>query len=251
MTKVAVIQSNYIPWKGYFDIIHDVDLFIFYDDVQYTKNDWRNRNQIKTRHGLHWLTIPVGSHTNKLIYQIELTESQWREKHWTTIQQSYARAQYLNQYLDFFQEVYQDSKWKNLSAFNQFLIKSICTEFLHIKTEFRDSREYSPKGQKLERLLDLLRQAGATHYVSGPSAKGYIDKQLFTESGIELTYKDYSGYPEYPQLFPPFEHQVSIIDVLLTCGPQASYYVWGWRNATPVAFNNGALTGMTYETEQL
>jgi hypothetical protein len=90
MRKVAVIQSNYIPWKGYFDIIHDADLFIFYDDVQYTKNDWRNRNKIKTVNGIHWLTIPIGSPARKLIYQVEPANHHWQKKHWMTIQQSYS-----------------------------------------------------------------------------------------------------------------------------------------------------------------
>ncbi len=139
MTRVAVIQSNYIPWKGYFDIIHDVDLFIFYDDVQYTKNDWRNRNRIKTAQGLHWLTIPVGSHNGKLINEIELTDSRWQRKHWTTIQQSYSKAPYFGHYQEFFESVYLSADRPNLSDLNQFLIKSICTEFLGIRTEFADS----------------------------------------------------------------------------------------------------------------
>ncbi len=103
MTTVAVIQSNYIPWKGYFDIIHDVDLFIFYDDVQYTKNDWRNRNRIKTANGLQWLTIPVGPQNDKLIHEIELQDQRWTKKHWSALCQAYARAPYLSDYYDFLQ----------------------------------------------------------------------------------------------------------------------------------------------------
>ena len=227
--KVAVIQSNYIPWKGYFDIIHDVDLFIFYDDVQYTKNDWRNRNKIKTAQGVHWLTIPVGSPEQRLICEVEPANDHWPRKHWATIQQAYAKAPYFELYHNFFEQVYTETTWTSLSVLNQFLIKTISLEFLGVKTEFKDSREFCPRGEKLDRLLDLLQQAGATLYVTGPSARDYIDEQRFAAAGIELVYKDYSGYPEYPQLSPPFEHAVSILDLLFNCGPAASDYIWGWR----------------------
>jgi hypothetical protein len=233
MKKVAIIQSNYIPWKGYFDIIHDVDLFIFYDDVQYTKNDWRNRNKIKTSQGLCWLTIPVGSREDRLIYEVEIEEVSWTRKHWETIKQSYAKAPYFKKYQGFFEYVYLNAKWTNLSELNQFLIKTISQDFLGMKTNFGDSREYHPGGRKLERLIDLLLKVEAKLYVSGPSAKGYIEENRFKEVGIELVFKDYSGYPEYPQLFPPFEHAVSILDVLFNCGPAAPDFIWGWREFKP------------------
>ena len=245
MRKVAVIQSNYIPWKGYFDIIHDVDVFVFYDDVQYTKNDWRNRNKIKTNQGLRWLTIPVGSQDNRLICEVELTNIIWARKHWATIKQSYSKAPYFTQYQSFFEYVYNEAKWSSLSELNQFLIRTISSEFLGIKTEFRDSRETCPIGEKLDRLLDLLKKMSATLYLSGPTARGYIDEQRFVEAGIELVYKDYSGYPEYPQLFPPFEHQVSILDVLFNCGPEAPYYIWDWREGAQIVLKQDAMIGAT------
>ncbi len=231
MKRVAVIQSNYIPWKGYFDIIHDVDLFIFYDDVQYTKNDWRNRNKIKTRQGLQWLTIPVGSQVDRLIYEVELTSDHWARKHWASICQSYSKTPYFEQYEAFFEHVYLKAEWKKLSELNQFLTETISREFLGIQTQFRDSREFHLTGQRLDRLLQLLRSAEASLYVSGPTARAYLEEERFPEVGIELVYKDYSGYPEYPQLYPPFEHQVSILDLLFNCGPKAPYYIWGWRES--------------------
>lgn len=234
MSRVAVIQSNYIPWKGYFDIIHDVDLFIFYDDVQYTKNDWRNRNLIKTAQGVTWLTIPVGAHNEKLICDIKLLDNRWSKKHWETIRQCYARADHFRDYREFFEHVYLERKWTSLSELNQFLIKTISSNFLGVRTEFKDSREYSLGSGRLERLIELLKKAGATSYISGPAAKGYIDESRFAETGIELVYKDYSGYPEYPQLFPPFVHQVSILDLLFNCGSSGAYYIWGWRQACQV-----------------
>jgi hypothetical protein len=233
--KVAIIQSNYIPWKGYFDIIHDVGLFILDDNLQYTKHDWRNRNKIKAPQGVHWLTIPVGSNSHKLICEVEIKDTYWANKHWRQIEHCYAKAPYFKRFESFLKYVYLEAKWDNLSALNHFLIKTIATDFLGIETEFKDSREYHTIGAKLDGLMDLLQKAEADVYVSGPAARNYIDEQRFVDSGIELVYKDYSGYPEYPQLFPPFEHQVSILDVLFNCGPDAPFFIWGWREGTPQA----------------
>lgn len=218
MKTVAVLQSNYIPWKGYFDIIHDVDLFIFYDDVQYTKNDWRNRNKIKTSKGTQWLTIPIGSHNEQLICEVELTNKQWGKKHYTSLQANYSKAPYFKRYNEFLQYVYLEKMWESLSDLNQYLIKTISLDFLGIKTEFKDSREFSLQGNKLDRLLMLLEHAKTDNYISGPSAKDYIEEKYFIERKINLYYKDYPNYPEYQQLHPPFDHYVSILDTLFNAG---------------------------------
>lgn len=231
MKTVAILQSNYIPWKGYFDIIHDVDLFIFYDDVQYTKNDWRNRNKVKGMSGSQWLTIPVGTDLKKLVCEVELKDNlQWAQKHWKTIKQLYQKAPYFHLYEDFFHKVYLD-KWNSLTELNQFLIKHISTEFLGIKTDFIDSRDYNTTGERLDRLIDLLQKVKTDTYVTGPAGRNYIDDSRFDEAGINLIYKNYTGYPEYPQLYPPFDHYVSILDLLFNCGQDAPYYIWGWREA--------------------
>lgn len=229
MTTVSVIQSNYIPWKGYFDIINDSDLFIFYDDVQYTKNDWRNRNKIKSINGTNWLTIPVGSKLDKLIHEVEINDSTWQKKHWKTISLIYNDAPYFNKYKDFFRQIYLDMKWSNLSILNQYLIKHISHEFLGINTTFKSSLEFNSQGQKLNKLIDILIKAEADVYISGPAAKGYIDEKIFADSGIKLEYKNYDSYPEYSQFHPPFDHSVTILDLLFQVGPEASYYIWGWR----------------------
>jgi hypothetical protein len=227
--RVAVLQSNYIPWKGYFDIVHDVDLFIFHDDLQYTKQDWRNRNRIKTPQGLEWLTIPVGSSEDRLICEVEIKDRSWAAAHWGRLRQHYGQAPYFSTYRDFLEHVYLGSAWDNLSELNQFLIRTIARDFLGIGTEIRDSREYDPAGRKQDRLLDLLRKCGAATYVSGPAARDYIQPERFAEAGIELIWKDYSGYPEYPQPYPPFTHAVTILDLLLQMGPAAPGHIWGWR----------------------
>ena len=229
MKTVALLQSNYIPWKGYFDIIKDVDLFIFYDDVQFTKNDWRNRNKIKTPIGANWITIPVGADTRRLICEVMIRDRSWQLKHWKMISMNYAKSRFFQDYQDFLEEVYLERRWHSLSELNQYVIDRIARECLGINTEFRDSREYAASGHKLDRVLDVLNKAGADRYVSGPSARDYIDPSRFTGAGIELLWKDYSGYPEYPQRHPPFEHGVSILDLLFSVGPKAPWYIWGWR----------------------
>jgi hypothetical protein len=229
MKTVAVLQSNYIPWKGYFDIIHDVDLFIYYDDVQYTKNDWRNRNRIKTSQGTSWLTVPVGAHNEQLIYEVKLQNAMWAQKHWKTIQANYSRSPYYKVYKDFLEHTYIEMNWTTLSELNQYLIEQISVQFLGIKTQFKDSRDYSSTGNKLDKLIDLLKKAEADKYISGPAAKNYIIDEKFAEEGIALIYKDYSNYPEYSQAYPPFDHYVTILDLLFNAGSDAPYYIWGWR----------------------
>ncbi len=146
--KVAVIQSNYIPWKGYFDIIHDSDLFIFYDDVQFTKNDWRNRNKIKVSGGVHWLSVPAGTDLNRTINEVKIQDSVWAKKHFKTIEQYYLKTPYYKLYRDFLNHVYFERKWEFLSELNQFLIKTITVDFLKCKTVFDTSLNYSPEGKR-------------------------------------------------------------------------------------------------------
>jgi hypothetical protein len=226
---VAIIQSSYIPWKGYFDIIHDVDEFIFLEDVQYTVRDWRTRNRVKSVNGSIWLTVPAGADRNRLLCDVTLENSEWQQKHWKTIRHSYSRSPYFRQYAPFFEELYRDRTWANLSEMNRCMTQRIATELLGIHTKFTDSRSYQAQGTRQDRLLDLLRHSGATTYISGPSASSYLDESKFEEAGIALRLKDYSDYPEYLQLYPPFEHPVSVIDLIFSVGPQAVDYIWGHR----------------------
>jgi len=227
---VAIVQSNYIPWKGYFDIIHDVDLFVFYDDVQYTRRDWRNRNRIKTPRGAEWLSIPTDGDRGHLICEVQMVDPHWQENHWKTLRQFYAKAPFFERYRDVLEPMYIGTRWTHLSAFNQKFTQLIAHYILGMRTEFTDSRQYQATGTKQDRIVDLLVKAGATRYVSGPSARDYLDGAQLAARGIELVWKDYSGYPEYPQFHPPFEHGVTILDLLFHCGPDAPRHIWGWRN---------------------
>ena len=228
MLTAAVLQSDYIPWRGYFDLIHDADVCVFYDDVQYTVNDWRNRNRVKTANGVVWLTIPVGNQNDRRICDVEIKDRSWQRKHWMTIEQSYRKAPHFAQYAPYFRGIYERD-WPSLSELNQTVTKAIAKDFLGIVTEFRDSRDFALEHAKSDRLLSLLRQLGATRYVSGPAAKGYLDADAYAKAGIEIEWKDYTTYPPYPQLHGAFASDVSIVDTLMCCGDKAPDYIWGYR----------------------
>jgi hypothetical protein len=229
MKKVAIIQSNYIPWKGYFDIIHDVDCFIFLDDVQYTNRDWRNRNKIKSNAGEIWLTIPLGSNRDKLINEVKFTDLSWRKNHLKSIEQFYKKANYFSKYYELIREYYYQKEWIYLSDFNQNFIKRFSNEILELRTTFHNSSEFNIEKNKLNKIIGLLEAVNADYYISGALAKNYIDKNEFIKRNILLHYKDYTGYPEYAQLFTPFSHYVSILDLLFNTGDDIKYYIWGWR----------------------
>lgn len=226
MKKVAILQSNYIPWKGYFDMIAAVDEFILYDDMQYTRRDWRNRNQIKTPQGIQWLTVPVKAKGKyyQSIRETEIEGSQWAKDHWRTLSQNYRRAAYFNEIAQWLEPLYVDKCYTHLSVLNRRFIEAICA-YLGIRTVISNSWDYPLFDGKTERLADLCTSAGGSEYISGPAAKDYIEESVFIERGIKLTWFDYIGYPEYPQLWGEFAHGVSILDLLFNCGRDAPRYM--------------------------
>lgn len=226
MKKIAVLQSNYIPWKGYFDLIASVDEFIIYDEMQYTKNDWRNRNKIKTKNGLEWLTIPVKvENLNQKIDETIVSDIKWVKKHKATLQTNYGKAKNFNQTKEFIFDIYNKAATtNNLSKINYLFIKYIC-KYLGINTKITHSTDYTLSEGKTERLVDLCLQVGATTYLSGPSAKDYIDQSLFDKKNISLQWMDYSDYNEYEQLNARFEHGVSILDLIFNEGKDSKYFL--------------------------
>jgi WbqC-like protein family. len=227
--KAAIIQSNYLPWRGYFDIIHDVDVFVFLEDVQYTHRDWRNRNKVKTAGGVKWISVPVLGGINQFIYEARIDYSQaWQEKHRQTLHHSYAAAPYYESYKSEILEIYSHS-FESLSELNMYSIKKIA-KILGIETQFINAKDLHAPGTKDEKLINICQMVGADSYLSGPAAKNYIADDRFSSAEIELAYMDYSGYPDYHQLWGNFEPAVSIIDVLFNCGEKSPYYIWGWRN---------------------
>jgi hypothetical protein len=225
LIKGALLQSNYIPWKGYFDIINQADKFIIYDTVQYTKNDWRNRNKIKTPGGAQWLTIPVlQEKLAQPINQTRASDSHWRKKHWKSIFQNYNKCQFFKDYHQYFEEIYLNCNQVMLSEINLKFIRSVC-QLLGIRTEILDSSDFMVSGNKSQRIVEICKKAGIQHYISGPAAKNYLDETLFLSNQIAVSYVDYTGYPEYPQLYPPFDHNVSIIDLIFNTGPNYKQYM--------------------------
>jgi hypothetical protein len=227
--RVAIVQSNYVPWKGYFDLIGSVSKFVLLDSVQFTTRDWRNRNRIKTPHGTQWLTIPV-QHKGRRTQPIDGTEvvsSAWAAQHWKTIGQNYSKAPFFDLYRDVLADAYRRAgEEPSLSRVNHILLTAVLG-ILGIDTPMIPSSDFSLPTGATERLLKLCQLLGATEYVSGPSAQAYLDESRFARSGIGISYADYSGYPEYPQLHGEFEHTVTVLDLLFNVGPEASSYMKG------------------------
>jgi hypothetical protein len=221
------VQSSYIPWKGYFDLIRSVDEFVLYDDMQYTRRDWRSRNRIKTAQGLLWLSVPIDvkGKFHQRICDARTTDGDWAEKHWLSLRHAYGKAPFFAQYARDIEAAYADcAKETSLSRINHRLITALCS-LLDIRTPITWSMDYPQREGKTERLLSICQAAGADHYLSGPAARDYMDLSVFADAGVGVSFADYGGYPEYPQAFPPFEHAVSVLDLLFHAGPEATRYM--------------------------
>lgn len=226
MKKVAIVQSNYIPWRGYFDLIAFVDEFILYDDMQFTKRDWRNRNRIKTSQGLQWITVPVqvkGRYHQK-IRETLIDGTDWAKSHWRTLEFNYRAAPHFAEIADWLAPIYLEEQYETISLLNRRLLEAICG-YLGITTRVTNSWDYELADGKSERLANLCSQAGGTEYVSGPAARDYVEEPVFDELGIRLTWFDYDGYRNYPQLWGEFEPAVSIVDLLFNLGTEAPGYL--------------------------
>jgi hypothetical protein len=222
--RIGVIQSSYIPWRGYFDFIASVDTFVFHDNIQYTKGDWRNRNRIKTRKGTEWLTVPVHYKTvSQLICETTIDNAKpWGQKHLLKLQENYRETKYLCDVLDIV-SIIESRQAKTISELNIELTKRIC-EYFDIATPMLLSSKLSLSGTKTDRLIDLLKKLNATSYLSGPSADGYLDKEAFRKNGIRLEYKSYD-YSPYPQQWGEFEGAVTVLDLIANCGFDAKNYI--------------------------
>jgi hypothetical protein len=214
---VSILQSNYIPWKGYFDIIARSDIFVIYDEVQFTKNDWRNRNLIVTPQGIKWITIPVKQVSlNQKISETQVSNENWNKKHKNTLIANYAKSPKFKEISELIFPLYNSSS-KFLSEINTSFILAIC-EYLNIRTEIVNSKILNLTGDRNERLVDACRKLNATKYISGPGAKCYLNHELFENNGISVDWMDYSNYTKYNQNTKQFIDQVSILDLLFNEG---------------------------------
>jgi hypothetical protein len=223
----VILQPSYIPWRGYFDLIHRADVFVFYDDVQYDKEGWRNRNRIKTPQGTKWLTIPVpqrGVVSGKIpINAVTAVDDLWARKHVEALRRSYAEAPYFDDQL--LEHLYADPP-SLLADFTIATTIELATRLGIRDTRFLRSSALHARGRKTDRVIEVLREVGATHYLSGPSARDYVEPHKFADSGIALEWITYD-YPDYPQLYPPFDPFVTVLDLLFMTGPGAPRYIWG------------------------
>jgi len=222
---VAIIQSNYIPWKGYFDMINYADEFVLLDEVQYTRRDWRNRNKIKTSQGLHWLSIPVDvkGKFDIPLSEVTIADQSWSTSHWKTLIHTYGKAPAFDEVLPWLEPLYK-SPPPRLSEINKSFIEGI-NRYLDIKTPIHWSNSFQTPMDKTMRLLSICKALNAGCYLSGPSARDYLNVKLFQDEGIEVEWMDYSDYPEYPQLYPPFLHDVSILDLIFNTGKSSGMYM--------------------------
>jgi hypothetical protein len=204
-----------------------VDQIVFYDDMQYTKRDWRNRNKIKTENGLKWLTIPVevsGKYFQK-INETKVADNKWSKSHLSIIKLNYKKSKYYDEIIDWLDPIYNEvGDYKFLTDINIHFIKKI-VDFLEINIKIHQSSSFELLEDKNERLVDLCIKLNATNYYSGPAAKSYMDENLFNKNNIKVNYFDYLNYKEYNQLFPPFDHNVSILDLLFCCGKESKKYL--------------------------
>lgn len=222
--RIGIIQSSYIPWRGYLDFVDEVDLFIFLDDVQFTPRSWRTRNRIKTPRGAQWLTVPVvNARRDTLIQHIRIDNSRrWVRQHIGSLVANYSQTPYFKRYSDEFFDLL-DSGHTRISEMNVILVRWLMQQ-LDITTPLIQASELGASGKKTERLLQLIEKAGGDTYLSGPTAKGYIDESLFREAGIRLEYKSYE-YPPYPQPWGPFLGEVTVLDLLFNTGPKARRFL--------------------------
>ena len=223
MNKIAILQPNYIPWKGVFDLIDKVDHFVFYDDVQYTKKDWRNRNFIKAKNSNLLLSIPVktkGKNNQLICHTLIDNDNNWQNKHYKSIMNCYGNSQFINGYHYILEELYLSRKWQLLSEFNVFSTKLIA-KAIDIESNWYLSSSLSQKGTKAgTKVIQICKQLQCDHFINGPSSKEFLDLNLFKENNIDVEFIKYN-YPVYNQLHAPFCHNVSILDLIFNCGPNS------------------------------
>ncbi len=225
--NIVITQSNYIPWKGYFDAINTADYFVIFDEMQYTRRDWRNRNKIKTSNGLQWLTIPVevkGKYFQK-INETRIADKNWGEKHWRTLSHTYAKAPCFHEVADLVKNWFEKATlFDSLTEVNVFFLRQI-SDYLKLNTKFLYSRDFDLLEDKTTRLVKICEQLDGSNYYTGRAAENYLDELQFNKASIRLHYFDYSGYKKYPQLHGEFEHGVSILDMIFMLGKNARFYL--------------------------
>lgn len=230
--RIVVTQSNYLPWRGWFDMLRQADGLVLLDSVQFTRRDWRNRNRIKTAQGAIWLTVPVEV-SGRFAQAVDETRIQapgWAEAHLRSIALAYARAPHFAEAFPWLEATLRGvAAEPMLTRVNEALIQALCGRLDLSLPIQRDAellpRDALPAFDPSERLAALTEAAGGQRYLSGPAARAYLDPAPFERRGIAVEWMDYGGYPDYPQLWGTFEPAVSVIDLILNTGPAAARYL--------------------------
>ena len=220
-TTVVVLQPGYLPWLGFFDQLRRADVFVYYDDAQYDKHGWRNRNRIKTQSGPLWLTVPVlhsGPEFPKILDVGIDDRTPWARKHIASVRQAYARAPFLHRYLPELEALLQ-REWTHLVDLDLACV-DLMAGWLQMQPRIERSSRLGIDGRRSERLVNICRHFGATTYVSGDAAQAYLDVELFARHGIAVEWQRYT-HPVYPQLHGDFVPYLSALDLLLNCGDEA------------------------------
>lgn len=214
---VAIHQPYYLPWPGFFDKMVKSDVFILLDDVKYVKNNFYNRNRIRTRNGWSWLTVPVHARSTTDLRETLISGNEkWQYKHLKTICHNYRKAKFFEQYEEFLKNIFEELKWQKLIDLNVHIINFIAKE-LGVKAVIVNSSDYNVKGQSTEKLINLCKHAGALTYYSGISGKKYLDMDMFRKNNIKVQFQEYRS-PRYTQVFDGFIERLSILDLLLNNG---------------------------------
>ncbi len=218
--RVGIHQLHYLPWLRYFDKIHHSDVFVVLDDIQFNKNGWQNRNRVKTSSGATLLTVPVFMHAGQRLDEVRIhDETPWRRKHWATIDQSYAHAPYFSEYAGFLRETYS-REWETLNGLNRHMLR-LFVDALGIRTPLVYSSDLRVPGTATERLANLIKAVGGDTYLSGAYALDvYLDAGLLEREGIALELQEWHA-PVYPQRHGDFIADLSIVDLLMNCGPES------------------------------
>lgn len=214
--RVAITQSNYLPWRGFFALLRDCDAVVQFDGVQYTKRDWRTRNRIRWQGGPKWLTVPVHSksHRGRSIFDIEIADRGFGRRHWSTLQAAYRERPGLADVDEIVGDALRAESPRTLSELNAGLTGQIC-DALGIATVRLDGRPFPYLGDATQKLLDIAREVGACTYVSGPAAKAYLDTRRFEDAGIAVEYVDYGLLAPAPG---DDQEEYSIIHTIATGG---------------------------------
>ena len=217
---IAIHQPQYLPWLGYFDKFEKADIFCYLDNVQFKKNEWQNRNRIKSAQGWQWITVPVQYRFPQIINTVEINNAvDWKRKHLQAIITNYSKAPFFKEYIGLFEETYS-KEWEYLSQLNVYLIEKIREILALNRTQTVLASDLNLSEDPTDRLIDICNTLGGDTYLSGKDGAKYMELERFNERGIKVIFQDFT-HPVYSQLFGEFQSNLSIVDLLFNCGPES------------------------------